>query len=140
MVAGVIGCSYGCIGYGDCEVVCEFDAIHVVDGLTVVDYSKCVGCGACVRACPRNLIELVPMKEDPMMVIACASLDKAKDVRGCCKVGCVGCGLCVKVSPEMFRMEDNLAVIDYENYGSREECDKAQEKCPRSLMVYVGRE
>ncbi|MCK4628382.1 MAG: ferredoxin, partial [Sedimentisphaerales bacterium] len=87
----------------------------------------------------RRLIELLPMREDPMMVIACSSLDKAKDVRGYCKVGCVGCGLCAKLAPNMFRMQQKLAVIDYEKYGNLEERDKAQQKCPRSLMIYVGK-
>jgi len=138
MITGVIGCPYGCIGYGDCQKACEFDAIHVIDGLAVVDYKKCVGCGACVKACPRELIELRGMQEDPLLVIACSTLDKAKEVRSYCKVGCVGCGLCAKQVPTMFQMQQNLAVIDYEKYGSQEERDRAQDKCPRALMVYVG--
>lgn len=139
MVAGAMGCPYGCLGYGDCEAVCEFDAIQVIDGLTTVDYDKCVGCGACVKACPRQLIELLPFKEDPMLVISCSSMDKAKEVRGYCKVGCVGCGLCAKMAPNAFQMEQNLAVIDYENYGRWEDCDKAIEKCPRAIMTFVGK-
>jgi len=137
-VPGAIGCPYGCLGYGDCEQACQFDAIRMVDTLAVVDYEKCVGCGACVNACPRQLIELLPLKEDPIMVIACASLDKAKEVRSYCKVGCVGCGLCAKLVPNMFQMQQNLAVIDYEKYADRKDCDKAMEKCPRAMMVYVG--
>ncbi|MBN1765767.1 MAG: RnfABCDGE type electron transport complex subunit B [Sedimentisphaerales bacterium] len=138
MVAGVMGCPYGCMGFGDCSRACEFDAIRIIDGLAVVNYEKCVGCGACARACPRQLIEMLPLQEDPMMVIACATLDKAKEVRSYCKVGCVGCGLCAKLAPNMFQMQQNLAVIDYEKYGSKEERDKAQGKCPRAMMVYVG--
>lgn len=138
MVTGAIGCSYGCLGYGDCVEACEFDAIHVIDGLATVDYEKCVGCGACVKACPRNLTVLHPLIEDPMMVIACTSLDKAKDVRSYCKVGCIGCGLCVKMAPGVFKLEQNLAIIDYDNYGTQEERDKGQGKCPRSLIVHVG--
>ena len=138
MIAGAMGCPYGCFGHGDCNAVCEFGAIHVIDGLTVVDYNKCVGCGACVKACPRQLIKLLPLQEDPMLVIACASLDKAKEVRSYCKVGCIGCGLCVKQAPNMFQMQQSLGVIDYEKYGKQEERDKATGKCPRAMMVYVG--
>ncbi|MCF7956977.1 MAG: 4Fe-4S dicluster domain-containing protein, partial [Phycisphaerae bacterium] len=130
---------YGCMGYGDCVKVCDFDAIDVIDGLATVNYEKCVGCGACVAACPRQLIELMPMQEDPMLVIACASHDKAKEVRGYCKVGCVGCTLCAKMAPEMFTIKDNLAVIDYEKYGTDAERDKATGKCPRAMMVYRGK-
>jgi RnfABCDGE-type electron transport complex B subunit len=139
MIAGVQGCPYGCLGFGDCEEVCQFDAIHIVDGLAVVDYAKCVGCGACQKACPRQLIEMLPFQEDPMMVIACASLDKVKDVRSYCKVGCVGCGLCAKLSPNAFQMRQNLAVLDYEKYGPRADLDKAREKCPRAMMIFVGK-
>jgi RnfABCDGE-type electron transport complex B subunit len=140
IIAGVTGCSYGCMGYGDCVAACHFDAIKIIDGLATVDYAKCVGCGACVKACPRNMIELLTMKDDPMMVIACSSLDKAREVRGYCKVGCIGCGLCAKAVPEIFRVEQNLSVIDYDHYGSRQQCDKAKDKCPRDMMIYVGKE
>ena len=30
-------CHYGCIGDGTCEKVCSFDAIHVINGVAVVD-------------------------------------------------------------------------------------------------------
>ena len=139
IVSGVIGCPFGCMGYGDCEQACDFDAIHIIDGRAVVDYERCVGCGACATACPRGLIEMMPLHEDPLLVVACASQDKAKDVRGYCKVGCVGCTLCVKQAPDMFHMSNNLAVIDYEQYGDQEQRDKATEKCPRALLVYVGK-
>ena len=139
VIPGAMGCPYGCLGYGDCHEACEFGAIHVVDGLATVDYTKCVGCGGCARACPRQLIEMLPLREDPMLVIACSTLDKAKDVRGYCKVGCMGCGLCAKMTPNMFQMRNNLAVIDYEKYGNQEERDKATDKCPRRMMVYVGK-
>lgn len=139
MVAGAMGCPYGCLGYGDCEAACEFDAIHVVDGLAEVNYDKCVGCAACEKACPRQLIEMLPLQADPLLVVACASLDKAKDVRSYCAVGCVGCTLCAKMAPNLFQMKQNLAVIDYDRYGPREEIDKATGKCPRQLLVYVGK-
>ena len=48
--AGEKACSYGCMGYGSCVKACAFDAIHVVDGVAVVDKEKCVACGKCVPA------------------------------------------------------------------------------------------
>ena len=58
VVAGVQGCTYGCLGLGDCVRACDFDAIHVIDGLATVDYQKCTGCGACARVCPRNALQV----------------------------------------------------------------------------------
>jgi len=49
-------CNIGCIGCKICEKACPHDAIHVVDNLAVIDYSKCVSCGICVQKCPRKLI------------------------------------------------------------------------------------
>ncbi len=49
-------CDIGCLGCKLCEKACEHDAIHVVDNLAVIDYSKCVSCSACAEKCPRNLI------------------------------------------------------------------------------------
>lgn len=138
VVVGAIGCPAGCFGMGDCTLVCDFAAMHIVDGLATVDYSRCVGCGACVKACPRSLIELVKMSEDPLLIIGCSSHDKAKDVRGYCTVGCIGCGICAKQAPGAFEVKDLLAVMDYDNYPSAEDLDKGTAKCPRSLMVYVG--
>jgi Na+-translocating ferredoxin:NAD+ oxidoreductase RNF subunit RnfB len=49
-------CDIGCIGCKICEKACEYDAIHVVDNLAVIDYTKCVSCGQCAPKCPRHLI------------------------------------------------------------------------------------
>lgn len=49
-------CDVGCIGCKKCERTCKFDAIKVEDNLAVIDYEKCVGCGACAAACPRGII------------------------------------------------------------------------------------
>ena len=35
--AGDKACAYGCLGSGSCVKACQFDAIHVVDGVAVVD-------------------------------------------------------------------------------------------------------
>jgi len=52
-------CGVGCIGHGDCLRACLFDAIAMgPDGYPVVDEQKCVGCGACARVCPKNLLKI----------------------------------------------------------------------------------
>ena len=49
-------CGIGCLGCKICEKTCESDAIHVVDNLAIIDYSKCISCGKCAPKCPRKLI------------------------------------------------------------------------------------
>ena len=34
---GEKACSYGCLGYGSCVKVCGFDAIHIINGIAVVE-------------------------------------------------------------------------------------------------------
>ncbi|MFP4475427.1 MAG: FAD-dependent oxidoreductase [Desulfatibacillaceae bacterium] len=57
LYGGRLSCDIGCLGYGDCVRSCLFDALEIgEDGLPVVDNEKCVGCGACERACPKGLM------------------------------------------------------------------------------------
>ncbi len=140
LVTNVQGCTYGCLGFGDCSRACNFDALHVVDGLATVDYDKCVGCGACTKVCPRNIVSLTPFKSERMLAVTCSNKDKGKDVTSVCNVGCIGCGLCARKS-NLFTMKDNLSTIDYDAYTP--ECTletlEACEKCKRSRIVFVGK-
>ena len=57
-------CFIGCLGYGDCVKACLFDALSIgPEGYPVVNHDKCVGCGACERACPKNVLEVMTMSE-----------------------------------------------------------------------------
>ncbi|MFZ5572155.1 MAG: RnfABCDGE type electron transport complex subunit B [Thermodesulfobacteriota bacterium] len=139
IVADVQGCTFGCLGFGDCQKACNYDAIHVIDGLATVDYEKCVGCGACAKACPRNIITITPFKAQRMLAVTCSNKDAGKDVMKVCNVGCVGCGSCARIS-SLFTIENNLSTINYEAYTP--ECSlevmEACEKCPRKRLVFVG--
>ena len=53
---GQRSCAYGCLGCHLCEKFCPHNAIHVIDNLSVKDYSKCQNCGICAEKCPRKLI------------------------------------------------------------------------------------
>lgn len=128
--AGEKACAYGCMGYGTCVKACQFDAIHIVDGVAVVDKEKCVACGKCVAACPNRLIELVPYKAEHL--VQCSSHDKGKDVKAKCDNGCIGCTLCTKqCEVGAIRMENNLAVIDYALCTN---CGKCAAKCPAKVI------
>jgi len=48
-----------CIGCGDCNSYCQFDALEVVDDKTRVIYEKCMGCGVCVSKCEEGALSLV---------------------------------------------------------------------------------
>ena len=137
-LANVQACNFGCLGFGDCTRACKFDALHIVDGLATIDYEKCTGCGACSKACPRNLIEMVPFSQENMLTVACSSRETGKSTRLVCKVGCIGCGICVKKS-EQFVVEDNLARLSYGKYKPGEETEEAFNKCPTGVIIYVGK-
>ena len=129
--SGPKACSYGCMGFGSCVKACQFDAIHVEDGIAVVDKEKCVACGACVAACPKALIELVPYEAEHL--VQCNSHDKGKDVKAKCDVGCIGCTLCTKQCEfDAIHMDNNVAVIDYEKCTN---CGKCAEKCPVKVIL-----
>ena len=49
-------CDIGCIGCKICERTCQHDAVHVVDNVAVIDYTKCISCSECAEKCPRHLI------------------------------------------------------------------------------------
>lgn len=124
-------CSYGCMGYGSCVRACAFDAIHVVNGVAVVDKEKCVACGKCITECPNNLIEFVPVSST--CKVQCNSNDKGKDVNAACSVGCIGCMMCVKVCESgAVTVTNNLAHIDYSKCTH---CGKCAEKCPRKIIT-----
>lgn len=141
--ANVVGvtqaCTYGCLGFGDCLRVCDYGAMRMDEGLPVFEYDKCTGCGACVKACPRNLIERIPFKEESMLVVACSNKEPTKSVKEVCTIGCLGCKMCQRMFAEMFGVEDNLAYLNYDNYKDGEEVGNILQKCPAEVLVYFGK-
>lgn len=141
IIMGVQGCTYGCLGQGDCVRACAFDAMRTVNGLATVDYEKCTGCGACALVCPRNIITMVPFKQDRMLVVGCSNQDFGKEVKEVCTIGCIGCRACAKRSPLFHFDANNLPVIHYEEYdpAHMESVELAIEKCPMKGLIFVGK-
>ena len=126
-------CSFACLGGGTCTKACTDGGIKMKDGTPVADKAICSACGACMRACPKHLIDLIPKKAK--VYVACSSKCKGKDVMGVCKVGCIGCGLCAKNCPEnAITMVDNLPVIDYSKCTG---CKTCVLKCPRKTIKEI---
>lgn len=123
-------CSNGCLGYGNCVKACPYDAIHIVNGVAVVDKEKCKACGKCIVACPKHLITILPY--DATAKIACFSSQKGKAVMDACKNGCISCTKCVRVCPSnAIVMEDNIPMIDYRLCTN---CGTCKEACPRKTI------
>ena len=118
---------------------CAFDALHMdnVTGLPVITDEKCVSCGACVKACPRNLIELrKKAKKDRKIYVACSNCDKGGPARRACKVACIACNKCLKVCAfDAITIENNLAYIDASKCTF---CRKCVEECPTNAIIELN--
>jgi len=108
-----------------------------VDGMPQVDPVACVGCGSCVRTCPKGIIELIPSQA--RVWVPCSNRDSAKAVKAVCEVGCISCRMCVKVCPaKAVTLEEGIIRIDHKkclDYGTG--CDEVcVEKCPQKIFRY----
>lgn len=129
-VGGSKACGAGCLGGGTCTAACEFDAIHLVDGIAQVDKEKCVACKKCIEICPKGIIGLMPYKQKTE--VKCSTNDPGKVVRTNCSIGCIGCGICEKNCPkDAIHVENNLAKIDYDKCIN---CGICASKCPTGAI------
>ncbi len=133
-INGTKECDWGCIGLGDCEVSCPFDAIHIMpNGLPEVDYDKCTGCGVCVAQCPQHVLTLVNKKlSGAIALCSCRNPRKAQIMKNC-KRGCIKCMKCEKNCPTgAIKVINGIPVTDYALCTS---CNKCVEGCPTKVLV-----
>ncbi|MBP5676252.1 MAG: RnfABCDGE type electron transport complex subunit B [Bacteroidales bacterium] len=139
LYSGDTGCSYGCLGCGDCVGACQFGALSMdlATGLPVVDQEKCTACGACVKACPKRIIELRPKGPRGMRVfVSCVNRDKGPVAKKACANACIGCGICAKTcTKEAIVIEGNVAWIDPAKCKLCRECEAV---CPTGAIHGVN--
>lgn len=129
--AGVKDCTFACLGFGDCMTACPNEALHIENGIAVVDESNCTGCGICANTCPKGVIKVVP--EGSKVRVKCNSRDKGIITKNSCEIGCIGCKICEKKCPSgAIKVEDFLASIDYDKCTG---CGICAESCPRKIIT-----
>jgi Na+-translocating ferredoxin:NAD+ oxidoreductase RNF subunit RnfB len=132
-------CSWGCLGFGDCTLVCQFGALSMgEDGLPKVDYAKCTGCKVCVGECPQGLLRDLPKNQRGALAL-CSNRNPIKSmVMKTCKIGCIKCELCVKNCPQQcITMQNAVPVV---NYALCNSCGTCVTKCPTKVLKILEKD
>ena len=125
-------CVWGCLGYGDCETVCQFDAIYMNShALPVVDESQCTACGDCVTVCPKDLFSIHPVSHQ--LWVRCKNQQMGDDILKYCEAACTACGRCAMDAPGVIVMENNLPVVNY----TGNQLQQAIQRCPTGAIVWI---
>lgn len=133
VAGGGKACFWGCLGLGDCQRACQFEALELNQHrLPIVDEDRCTGCGDCVEACPKDLFSLHPL--DHRLWVACSSLAHGDAVLDQCEVGCTGCGRCAMDAPERVHMQSHLPVVDYDRGP---QSSQPIQRCPTGAIVWL---
>ncbi|KAA6303102.1 MAG: Electron transport complex subunit RsxB [Candidatus Ordinivivax streblomastigis] len=139
LYAGNTACGYGCLGMGDCTTVCTFGAIRINAStlLPEVDEDKCTACGACIKVCPKSIIELRKKgRQSRRVYVNCVNKDKGAVARKACAVACIACSKCQKVCPsEAISMVNNLAYIDDDKCSL---CLTCVGECPTAAIIALN--
>jgi len=135
IAGGGKSCTWGCLGLGDCEEVCQFDAIFMTpNGLPVVIPERCTSCGDCVEVCPKDLFILMPVEQK--LIVQCRSALEGDEIESRCSVACTACGKCAQdAAPGLISIANGLAVIDYEKNDLA--TPDATTRCPTGAIAWV---
>ena len=137
VAGGPKSCFWGCLGLGDCAMLCDFDAITMDrHDLPVVDEDRCTACGDCVEACPKDLFSL--HEAHRRLWVACRNQDRGDQILEQCTVACTACERCAADAPAgLICMRDNLPVVDYaRDHQTRQPI----ERCPTGAIVWMDKE
>ena len=134
MIFGGAGsCAYGCLGNGDCAVVCPDHAITIDKGVAKVNRDLCTGCGLCARTCPQRIIAVLPERQK--VYDCCSNLERGMAVKKNCQAGCIGCSKCKQVCAfDAITMKGTLAVIDP---AKCTKCGVCVENCPTHCLILI---
>jgi len=128
-------CSWGCLGLGDCETACTFNAITMNwEGLPQVNVDLCTACGDCVDVCPLDLFTLVPISQK--LFVQCNSPLTGEAARSRCAVACDACGRCAADAPPgVIDMVNGLPVIHYDR--ELKPTQRSTWRCPTGAIVWL---
>lgn len=134
LFGGAKECAYGCLGLGDCMDACEYDAIHICDGVARISPIACHSCKACVKTCPKGLIHMLPLGI-PKAAVLCNNKEKGATAKKHCKAACIGCMKCVKACEYgAVTVENFNATVDTEKCVG---CGKCHEACPVGCIEVI---
>lgn len=136
LAGGLTSCRFGCMGLGDCQNACNYNAITICNGVASINPDHCTGCSMCVKSCPKQLISFVPLKKQA--VVRCNNCDKGAATNKVCKVGCIGCMKCVKACEfDAVKVENFHAVVSQAKCTA---CGKCAQVCPRHCITMFEHE
>ena len=127
-------CAWGCLGLGDCERVCDFDAIFMnSEGLPTVIADACTACNDCVVVCPLDLFVIEPLSNQ--LFVQCNTPMTGEEAMRRCKVACDACGKCAADEPDLIEMVNGLPVVHYDR--EQRPSEKAIWRCPTRAIVWL---